>query len=339
MKVTIPPRTFFWQHSLVPQWQSSLQTQKLGKKSGQSDMTSAKGNQFALVTALISGVSIFVNKFAVSTMGHPLVFTAFKNILVGILIFGVLTSAKKWKKITALSRTNKINLALIGIIGGSLPFYLFFTGISQIPAINAAMIHKTLVVWVTLFAIPILKEKINKTQVTAVGLLFFSNFVIDGFNGFTFSKGELLILIATILWAVETIIAKKTLSNVDPDIVVAARMGIGAIILMGAGLLTAPTAFNKIFTLSLPQWGIVFATVAFLFGYVMSWYRALKYAPAIVVTSVLVGSTIVTNVLSAVFVTHSWNSNLTFQTIFILSSLGLFWFADRKQRLGLSVTF
>ena len=183
-----------------------------------------------------------------------------------------------------------------------------------------------------------LKEKINKTQIIAVALLFLSNLVIGGFKGFTFSKGELLILTATILWAVETIIAKKTLSNVDPDIIVAARMGIGAIILVGAGLLTAPTAFNRILTLSLTQWGIVLVTAAFLMGYVMSWYRALKYAQAIIVTSVLVASTIVTNVLSAVFVTHSWNINLTFHAIFILAGLGLFWFADRKQSSILTVT-
>lgn len=301
-------------------------------------MTLPKGIQFALFTALISGVSIFVNKFAVSTVGQPLVFTAFKNSLVGILIFGILLATKKWKKISSLSRKNKINLTLIGIIGGSLPFYLFFTGISQIPAINAAMIHKTLVIWVAILAIPMLKEKFNKTQITAVALLFLSNLVIGGFKGFTFSKGELLILTATILWAVETIIAKKTLSNVDPDIVVAARMGIGAIILVGTGVLIAPTTFNKILSLSLTQWGIVLATAAFLLGYVMSWYRALKHAPAITVTSVLVVSTIVTNVLSAVFVTHSWNSNLTFQAILIFAGLGLFWFADRKQSSILTVT-
>jgi drug/metabolite transporter (DMT)-like permease len=301
-------------------------------------MTSPKGIQFALFTALISGVSIFVNKFAVSTVGQPLVFTAFKNSLVGILIFGILLATQKWKKISSLSRKNKINLTLIGIIGGSLPFYLFFTGISQIPAINAAMIHKTLVIWVAILAIPMLKEKFNKTQIIAVALLFLSNLVIGGFKGFTFSKGELLILTATILWAVETIIAKKTLSNVDPDIVVAARMGIGAIILVGTGVLIAPTTFNKILSLSLTQWGIVLATAAFLLGYVMSWYRALKHAPAITVTSVLVVSTIVTNVLSAVFVTHSWNSNLTFQAILIFAGLGLFWFADRKQSSILTVT-
>jgi len=307
------------------------------KRFGQSSVTTAKGIQFAFFTALISGVSIFINKFAVSTVGQPLVFTAFKNSLVGILILGILIATKKWKKIFSLGRKDKINLTLIGIIGGSLPFYLFFTGISQISAINAAMIHKTLVIWVALLAIPLLKEKINKTHVAAVGLLFLSNLVIGGFKGLTFSRGELLILSATVLWAIETIVAKKTLLNIDPDIVVAARMGIGAAILIGAGVFTTPAAFNKILNLSFTQWGIVLATATLLLGYVMSWYRALKYAPAITITSVLVASTIVTNVLSAVFITHSWNINQTFQAIFIFAGLGLFWFADRKQSSILTV--
>lgn len=301
-------------------------------------MTLAKGIQLALVTAFISGVSIFVNKFAVSSVGQPLVFTALKNTLVGILILGILITTRKWKKISLLSKKDKIYLILIGIIGGSVPFYLFFTGISQISAINAAMIHKTLVIWVALLAIPLLKEKINKTQIFAIALLFLSNLVIGGFKGFAFSRGEISILIATILWAVETIIAKKVLSNVDPDIVVASRMGIGAIILVGVGLLTAPAAFANIFRLSLTQWSLILATTVLLFGYVMSWYRALKLASAITVTSVLVASTLVTNILSAVFVTHSWNINQTFQAILILVGLALFWFADRKQRSILTVT-
>ena len=115
-----------------------------------------KGIYLALITALISGVAIFINKFAVDAIHPPLVFTAMKNAGVGLFIIGILLLTPKWKLIKKLTKREIIYLISIGIIGGSIPFYLYFTGLSQIPAINAAIIQKTLVFWVTLVAIPVL---------------------------------------------------------------------------------------------------------------------------------------------------------------------------------------
>ena len=38
-----------------------------------------------------------------------------------------------------IGRTTESNLLLIAAVGGALPFYLFFSGLAQIPAINAAL--------------------------------------------------------------------------------------------------------------------------------------------------------------------------------------------------------
>ena len=65
----------------------------------------------------------------------------------------------------------------------------------------------------------------------AVAFLFYANLIIGGFAKFQFSQGELFVLLATILWAVEHVLAKKILPTVDPDIVTAARMGFGSLIL------------------------------------------------------------------------------------------------------------
>jgi len=230
----------------------------------------SKGIYLAIITAFISGVSNFVNKIAVSTIKPPLVFTAEKNAIVGILIIAVLIVTWKWKKIFSLSKKQILYLVLIGIIGGSLPFYLFFTGLSMIPAINGALIHKTLVLWVAILAIPFLKEKISKLQILAVLLLFSSNFIIGGFTSLQLSRGEFYVLIATILWAVENILAKKILPRVDPDIVVAARMGLGSLILLGASAIVAPIALVKSLTLMPSQWLLMLVTAALLFGYVIT---------------------------------------------------------------------
>lgn len=291
----------------------------------------SKGIFFAILTAFISGFSNFINKIAVTTIKPPLVFTAEKNLLVGLAIIGILIATCKWKKIFRLKKKEIIFLILIGIIGGSLPFYLFFTGLSQIPAINAAFIHKTLVLWVAILAIPFLKEKISKLQIFAVLLLFSSNFIIGGFTSLQFSQGELFVLIATILWAIENILAKKILPFVDPDIVVAARMGLGSLILLGAALLTSPTAlYQSLFTLP-SQWLLMGITTIFLLGYVMTWYRALKFAPAITVASILVAATLVTNILSAIFITHTWTIEMGAQSLATFLGIGFLWFVNKKQ--------
>ncbi len=283
-----------------------------------------KGVYYALVTAVISGVAVFVNKFAVGVITPPLMFTATKNVGVGLLVLGLLVVSTKWKKIKELKRDEVVKLGLIGAVGGSIPFYLFFTGLSQIPAINAALIHKSLVLWVALLAIPLLKERLSVWQVGAIGLLYSSNLIVGGFDGFGFSRGELMVLMATMLWAVENVIAKKILSTVDPDIVVGARMGLGSVLLLVAAGVTNPGSLAQVFAMSGTQMFWMVTTMATLLVYTMSWYRALKLAPATWVATVLVGATVVTNVLSAVFVTHQWTLQMGVQAGLIVMGVGVF---------------
>ncbi len=295
-----------------------------------------KGFYLAFFTALISGVSIFVNKFAVDLIHPPLLFTATKNTWVGLMIFAILLLSRKRVLLKKLSRREIFYLVLIGIIGGSIPFYLFFTGLSIVPAVNAAIIQKTMVFWVALLALPLLKEKLSPLQFSAVAVLFVSNLLVGGFRGFRFSAGEMMILASTLFWAAEIILAKKVLKTVDPDIVTAARMGFGSLILMAAVALTVPGGIGRSLALSFSQWMWMMVTTAALLAYVMSWYRALRLAPATTVTAVLVASTLVTNVLSAIFVTHAWTEIMGAQTVLMLSGVGLFWQAAKQ---GTSKTF
>ncbi len=288
-------------------------------------MNRSKGIYLALITAFISGVSIFVNKFAVGVIKSPLVFTADKNFMVGLLMLVILLVSGKWRSIGSVSKQDKLKLLLISIVGGSLPFYLFFTGLSLTSAVNAALIHKTLVLWVAILASPFLGERLSKKQGLAILLLFSGNLLVGGFKGFLFSKGELMVLAATLLWAAETIIAKKVLARVDADIVAVSRMGLGSLFLVGAAVLTSPQSLLSAFSMTGSQWFCMLLTVVFLLGYVTSWYRALKIAPAILVSTVLVLSTLVTNFLSAIFITHSWDQVMIPQAGLMMLGLGLYW--------------
>ncbi len=284
----------------------------------------------ALTTALISGTANFVNKFAVSSFSNPVLFTTIKNSLVAVFILGIFIAFKRWSEIKSLTAKQWRQLVLVGIIGGALPFALFFTGLAQTSAINGALIHKTLFLFVALLAIPFLKERMTWPQWIGIGIIFAANLFVGGFTGFKFNAGELMILAATILWAVENIIAKKILTNISSLTVAGARMIFGSVLLIGYIILT--NGFGEMAKLSGTKWVWVILTASLLVGYVLTWYTALKHAPATYVATLLVPATLVTNVLSALFITHAFSVSDLIMAIFYVGGLTLIiWFAKQSK--------
>jgi len=257
-----------------------------------------KGLYLVLGTALISGVSVFLNKFAVMAISNSDVFTTIKNLVLGLILTGIVLTPFLLDKLKKVAKADWLKLGIIGVIGGSVPFLLFFKGLSLTTATSAAFIHKTLFIWVSLLAIYFLREKIGRLQYLALGLLFLGNFILLGFKFMNFGYGEFLVLIATLMWAIEFVIAKKVLKNVDSEIVAWARMFFGAIILLG--YLAATSQINNLITLNLNQMYWVIISSVLLLGYVLTWYKALKYLSAVTVTSILVLASPITTCLEII---------------------------------------
>lgn len=274
----------------------------------------------AIGAALISGTNNFLAKIAVAAVRDPLVFTTLKNAIVAVFLIGLALFIKKLPEITLLTKTQVVKLFVIGVIGGSAPFALFFIGLAQTSALNASMIHKTLFLWVALLAIPLLKERMTRFQWVGIALIFVANFVVGGFTGFKFNAGEFMILAATLLWAVENIIAKVALRDISSITVAAARMTIGSAIL--AGIVAWRGGGSAIYGLNAEQFGWTFLTSVLLFGFVLAWYTALKHAPVTYVATLLIPATLITNVLSAIFITRAFSAQQLI-SVFLLSA-GIF---------------
>lgn len=258
----------------------------------------------ALATACISGFSVFLNKIAVDTVQDPVVFSAVKNSIVAVGLIAVILFANRWSEVKNLTRKQWGLLVAIGLVGGSVPFAMFFWGLTMTSAIGAAFVHKTLFLWVLIFGFTFLKERMSRMQLLGIGLLFAANAVmLGGFRGFDFSLGEFMILGATLLWAIENVIAKTALRGISSVVVASARMGFGALALFPFFLLRG--GVGEVAQLSLEQWAWIVLVSAFLFAYVTTWYTALKYAPASYVAALLVPSLFITNALTAVFITHT----------------------------------
>src|SRR3989338_4390308 len=273
-----------------------------------------KGVFFALLTAFISGLAIFYNKQIVISGIDPLTFNIIKNGGVAIIL-----SLLLWKKEENLNFPRLIfdkRLILIGIVGGSIPFILYFEGLKQVAASEANLIHKTLFIWVALMAIPSLKEKLNLFQIIGYLLIIYANFFIGGLSGFKLSVFEGMIAGATILWAVENIIAKITLREVESVVVAWGRMFFGTIILILVAVMSVKV--HLLFNLKLNQVFPVMGSIVLLTLYVVIWYKALKLAPVTLVTAILVLATPITNILSAVYISHKFPPIMSFNTTYVL---------------------
>ncbi|MFC1612527.1 DMT family transporter [Patescibacteria group bacterium] len=259
-----------------------------------------KGIYLALTTALISGFAVFFNKFASKAFDDPYIFTTLKNIGVAVLLVSIVLLPKFLKQLKQLKRREWSYLLLIGLIGGSIPFLLFFKGLAMVSSGNAALIHKTLFIWVGILAIIFLKEKLGRLQILALVVLLAGNFILLGFKGWEFGRGDLLIFGATLFWAVEFILAKKVLCNLNSEIVAWGRMFFGSLFLVG--FIFATGRAEAMFAVGAGQLKWLLLSTPFLFLYVFTWYKALKYAPASVVTVALVPAALITALLNSIFI-------------------------------------
>lgn len=271
-------------------------------------MNLKKAILLSFVTAVISGFSIFLNStYLVKIIKDPYALTSARNILVTVFLSALLLGVSKWIKLSHLTWKQWGQLILIGIIGGSIPFLFFFKGlsISTSAAVNGAFIHKTLFLYVTILAIVFLKEKLSFWQFGALGVLLAGTYLAGGPKNWHFGQGEKFVFIAVILWSIEYIIAKKILKNMPSLVVAWGRMFFGSIILIGFLLFTHK--FGNVQSLNPTQWGWLVGTGLLLFGYTITWYTALKYAPATVVTSILTLGFPVTVILNLIFVSHKYD--------------------------------
>ncbi|HSM01646.1 MAG TPA: DMT family transporter [Acidimicrobiia bacterium] len=258
------------------------------------------GPAIACITAVVSGFAIFLNGYGVRAWADAGVgatpYTTAKNLVAAVALVAIAIGATRRRRETGrLTNSHKARLFAVGIIGGAVPFVLFFEGLARASSVQAAFIHKTLVVWVALLAVPLLGERLSGLHLTAIGLLVGGEAVVAGIDSITVGTGELMILGATLLWAIEVVIAKTLLRDLSSSLVGATRMGVGAVALVGWTFLSG--SFGGLTGLSASAWGWIAATGGALTAYVGTWYLALSKAQAVDVTAVLVLGALITAAL------------------------------------------
>ncbi len=268
------------------------------------------GLALAGVTAIVSGFSVFVNGYGVARFDDPTTYTTAKNLVTAVVLMAVLVTLRHRRSTGATAAPaadgttvrrphDVVILSVIAVIGGSVPFVLFFEGLARVSSSDAAFIHKTLVAWVAILAVAFLGERVTVWHVTAIALILLGYAQLAGGVGLPeVGTGEALILAATLCWSVEVVLSRSLLRRGMPPTVVSTwRMAGGIVLLLAWAIVRGAT--GDLVGLSATQWAWAVLTGLFLTAYVVSWHHALARAPAVDVTAVLSIGAVITAMLNA----------------------------------------
>ena len=258
------------------------------------------GLGLVLATAIVSGVSTFVNSYAVAGTNSD-AFVTVRNVAVaGMLVPFAAVAAVRRPSAPALRRGDWVRLATIGLVGGAIPFLLFFHGLELATAAGgattASFLYRTLFLFATVFAWLFLRERFRWEIVLGAVLLLAGSYLLLSLNSVVWTDGSMYVLAATVLWAAEYTLSKRTLRDLPASTVGLGRMGFGALFLVA--YLTVTAQWGAAAGFSSAQWEWVAISALLLTAFVATWYSGLARIDLSVATAVLVVGYPVTWLLS-----------------------------------------
>jgi drug/metabolite transporter (DMT)-like permease len=256
-----------------------------------------KGTALALMAAVISGFSVFANGVAVK-LADPVAYTVLKNAGAFVFLAALLIAARDIREIRQMGRKQWLTLALIGVIGGSVPFAMFFIGLSHGGAAVSSFIYRSLFIFAGVFGYLILKEEPKPADMAAAFAILIGNALLVSGDA-VFGTGQMLVLGATVLWALEYTISRKAMSGIRPRTVMAARMLFGAVVLVA--FMGASGSLGVFASISAPALGWLALTSLSLGAFLLAWYSALKFMPVFKAACIFTIGGVVTIALESLF--------------------------------------
>jgi drug/metabolite transporter (DMT)-like permease len=229
-----------------------------------------------LVVMVIWGVNLTVVKVSLREM-DSLAFNSIRFSLAGMILLILAFSTG----VTRLDRRTAARLFVIGLIGNGLYQVLFILGISMTMAGVTSLILASTPIFVSILNALIGVERIGIRVWGGVGSSFLGILLMINPGslaepvGLIFILGDLLILAATVCWAVYTVLSRPLLSSLSPLQFVAYTVALGTPFLV---LVSIPSLMRQNFAaVSWLGWaGLVFSsTLAIGFAYVV-WYSGVR---------------------------------------------------------------
>jgi drug/metabolite transporter (DMT)-like permease len=210
-----------------------------------------------LLLAAIWGASFMFIKIAVdelaptTTMALRLVFSALPLLAIVFLKRGLGPSTREMRPILR-------SAMLLGILSTAVPFTLIAWGETKIDSGIAAIGNASMPIFVALLALRFRKsERATGSRLLGVFLGLIGVGVLAGVNpegGWAGVAGTLAVVVASISYAVATLYTQGLLDNVHNDVLAAASVTWGAVLLTPIGAIQAPS--------HLPSWGVIASVLA-----------------------------------------------------------------------------
>jgi drug/metabolite transporter (DMT)-like permease len=295
--------------------------------------SSKKGVYLILATAIISGFSIYINKYSLAEFDSS-VFTFLKGVVVSVFLFSIILLGREFHSINKLSARQWLSLTLVGIIGGAVPFLLFFKGLSLTSAASGSFIHKTLFILASVLAFIFLKEKMDFKIISAAALLLVGNFLLLELDkgGLAYGLGEMLIVLAVVCWSFEIVLSKHLLKELSGSIVAFGRMFFGSVFILlflfatgKAGLVTEVSGSGVLWVL---------ITSVLLLLYTLTFYSGLKFVDVSVATPILLLGSPITTLMHVFFADSSILLSQMAGVAFIAAGVIMVILAGSKSKLS-----
>ncbi|MBO0703078.1 MAG: DMT family transporter, partial [Candidatus Dormibacteraeota bacterium] len=254
----------------------------------------------AICAAVISGVSIYVNARTVKTFTDPVLYTAIKDGFVGLALLVPLIFLSGQREVyRKLDRRTWIWLIAIALTGGSIPFALNFTGLKMTTAATGAVLNHLQFVFVALLAAIFLRERIRPVMWFAFVVLLLGTLLGTDLHALNWNGGALLILLSSVFFAIDFVIAKYLLRGLPTLTVMTARMTMGTALLFL--YVIAIGHVGGILRLSAGQWELAAFTGFLLLLFTVATFTAIRHASVSTVLAIGAASPIITTLLQVGF--------------------------------------
>jgi drug/metabolite transporter (DMT)-like permease len=217
----------------------------------------------AVLAAAVSGVAVFANGYGVRLFADATLYTTLKNAVVGLLVLAPLALLPGVRReLGRLRRGEWAGLAVLALVGGSVPYVLFFEGLRQTtPATGAVLNHLQFAV-VALLAVPLLRERVTPAMLVGLAALLAGALVGTDLGALRWNGGAALVAASTVLFGAGLVLARRLLRDLSTSTVMAAKMTAGSAALVACCAATG--RLDAVPHLSGAQWSFVLVTGAIL---------------------------------------------------------------------------
>ena len=254
------------------------------------------GYIFAIMAALASGLAVWVNSIGVRTFTSPVLYTTLKNAFVGVvLIMPLLFSSRIRNEYRSLTGREWLWLLGLALTRGSFAFVFEFTGLRMTTASTGALIGHFQYILVGVIAVAFLRERLEPAMWAGFVVLFIGLLFASGLGALQWNQGAILIAIATVMYAVSWVVARRLLKRHSTLMVYTGLMSMGVVML---ALYAAATGqFAELGSLGATQWHFILLVGVILLVNNGVTLTAMRHAPVAAVTAIGTSAPIITTLL------------------------------------------